>query len=131
MMKTSRFTLGGILVALAMVSGGVRAEAEEPRLELEKGDKIVLIGNTLAERLQYFGHFETLLQSRFPERELVVRNLGWSADELNLRPRSHAFDDHGHRLEDHKPDVILAFFGFNESFAGPPGNQGQAPSACC
>ena len=91
------------------------------RLELNKGDKIVLIGNTLAERMQYFGHWETLLHSRFPEHELVVRNLGWSADELTLRPRSQDFEDHGHTLEDHKPDVILAFFGFNESFAGAEG----------
>ena len=67
--------------------------------------------------MQYFGHFETLLHSRFPQLELVVRNLGWSADELTLRPRSQGFQDHGHRLEDEKPDVVIAAFGFNESFA--------------
>ena len=38
--------------------------------------------------MQYFGNFETLLHSRFPELDLVVHNLGWSADELTLRPRS-------------------------------------------
>lgn len=98
------------------------AQAEAPeRLILEKGDRIVLIGNTLAERMQYFGHWETLLHSRFPELELVVRNLGWSADELTLRPRSQDFQDHGHTLQDHKPDVVIAAFGFNESFAGPEG----------
>ena len=85
-----------------------------------KGD-ILLIGNTLAERMQYFGHFETLLHSRFPELKLVVRDLGWSADELVLRPRSQSFKDHGHTLDDHKADVILAFFGFNESFGGERG----------
>lgn len=90
-------------------------------LELEPGDKIVLIGNTLAERMQYYGHWETRLHARFPEHQLVVRDLGWSADELTLRPRSQDFQNHGHRLEDHKPDVILAFFGFNESFGGAEG----------
>ena len=95
--------------------------ADAPQLKLAKGDHVVLIGNTLAERMQYFGHFETLLHSRFPELELVVRNLGWSADELTLRPRSQDFKDHGHTLADHKADVILAFFGFNESFAGEKG----------
>ena len=94
------------------------ATAAEPQLTLKKGDKIVLIGNTLAERMQYFNHWETLLHARFPEDHLVVRNLGWSADELTLRPRSQDFQDHGHRLEDHKPQVILAMFGFNESFGG-------------
>ena len=64
--------------------------AAEPQLKLQKGDHVVLIGNTLAERMQYFGNFETNLHSRFPELELVVRNLGWSADEVALRPRSQA-----------------------------------------
>jgi len=41
--------------------------ADEPKLTLRKGDHVVLIGNTLAERMQYFGNFETLLHSRFPE----------------------------------------------------------------
>ncbi|MBL8848661.1 MAG: HEAT repeat domain-containing protein [Planctomycetaceae bacterium] len=106
------------LMVLAPVC--VRAEAP-PKLVLHDGDTIVLIGNTLAERMQYFGHWETLLHARFPEKKLVVRNLGWSADELTLRPRSLNFKDHGHRLEDHKPDVILALFGFNESFSGEKG----------
>ena len=72
--------------------------AEPPRLELNKGDRIIIIGNTLAERMQYYGHFETLLHSRFPELELVVHDLGWSADEVDppappgplQRPRPHA-----------------------------------------
>ncbi len=92
-----------------------------PKLELKKGDKIVYIGNTLAERMQYFPHFETRLQARFPELNLTVRDLGWSADELTLRPRSKDFEDHATRLADHAPDVIFAFFGFNESFAGKEG----------
>jgi len=112
------------LLALLALFGCLlgRASAAEPqKLELKPGDKIVLIGNTLAERMQYFGHWETLLHSRFPQHQLVVRNLGWSADELTLRPRSQSFDDHGHTLQDHAPDVVLAAFGFNESFAGPAG----------
>lgn len=95
--------------------------AEANRLELNKGDRIIIIGNTLAERMQYYGHFETLLHSRFPELELVVHDLGWSADEVALRPRQARFNDHGHRLQDEKPDVLIAAFGFNESFAGPAG----------
>jgi hypothetical protein len=109
------------LLALIPAAWGPAAAAEAPRLELRKGDRVVLIGNTLAERMQHFGHFETLLHSRFPEHELVVRDLGWSADELALRPRSAGFEDHGHTLKDEKPDVVLAAFGFNESFGGPEG----------
>ena len=107
--------------AVLAVYCSLAAPASAGPLELKKGDKIVYIGNTLAEREQYFGRFETLLHSRFPDHELVVRNLGWSADELNLRPRSQDFKDHGHTLTDHQADVVLAFFGFNESFAGEKG----------
>ncbi|HTN77335.1 MAG TPA: GDSL-type esterase/lipase family protein, partial [Pirellulaceae bacterium] len=114
------------LAAFAMLAGlaltlATAQAADQPQLKLAKGNKIVLIGNTLAERMQYYNHWETLLHSRFPDLNLEFRNLGWSADELTLRPRSQDFKDHGHNLTDHKPDVIVAFFGFNESFAGPDG----------
>jgi len=115
-----RFSIPLALALAAMLAPSVRAD-DGPPLPLKKGDKIVLIGNTLAERMQYFGNWETLLHSRFPELELVVRNLGFSADELTLRPRSQDFKDHGHNLTDHKPDVLICAFGFNESFGGPAG----------
>lgn len=106
-------------LSVSLLASSVATAA--PQLELKKGDKIVYIGNTLAERMQYFPHFETRLQARFPELNLTVRDLGWSADELTLRPRSKDFEDHATRLADHAPDVIIAFFGFNESFAGKDG----------
>jgi glucose/arabinose dehydrogenase/lysophospholipase L1-like esterase len=91
-------------------------------LELHPGDHVVIVGNGFAERMQYFGHFETLLHGRFPEHRLVVRNLGYSGDQTTFPvTRSAGFFDHGHRLEDHMPDVVIACFGFNESFAGPAG----------
>lgn len=109
------FSAIGLSLALA-----VSASADAP-LAVKPGDKIVLIGNTFAERMTMFGHYETRLHARYPEHKLVFRNLGWSADEVALRPRQQAFDDHGHKLEDHKPQVIIAAFGFNESFGGEKG----------
>jgi lysophospholipase L1-like esterase len=90
-------------------------------LELRQGDTVVLIGNTLAERMQYFNHFETLLMLRFPELQLRVRNLGWSGDALTLQPRPLNFGDASKHLQQQKADVILAFFGASESFAGEAG----------
>lgn len=109
------------LMIIGWLVGFDARPGEGAELELQRGDKIVLIGNTFIERMQHFNHFETRLHARFPEHELVVRNLGWSADELTLRPRSLNFQDHGHTLEGHRPDVIIAGFGFNESFAGSAG----------
>ncbi|MEX2188246.1 MAG: PVC-type heme-binding CxxCH protein [Pirellulales bacterium] len=107
-------------VCLSFFTLSLSAESPQ-RLEVNPGDRVVMIGNTLAERMLYHGYFETLLYSRFPRHDLVVRNLGWSADELSIRLRTASFKDHGHELTDHKPDVLLAFFGFNESFAGERG----------
>ncbi|MDA2926509.1 GDSL-type esterase/lipase family protein [Acidobacteria bacterium AH-259-G07] len=95
----------------------------QPTLTLEPGDHVVIIGNTLAERMQYFGHFETFLHARYPEHQLVVRNLGFSADEVAFRPRLLNFGSPDHHLEMWKADVVIAFFGFNESFRGEDGLQ--------
>jgi azurin len=92
-----------------------------PKLELRPGDRICLIGNTLADRMQHVGWLETYLHSRFPEHELVVRNLGFSADELTTRPRSMNFGDPHSHLRHSQADVVFAFFGYNESFAGEAG----------
>jgi putative heme-binding domain-containing protein len=106
---------------LVLAALGTAAQNEPPKLRLEKGDRICIIGNTLAERMQHDGWLETFLQSRFPAHELVVRNLGYSGDELTVRLRSAGFGSPDQHLAAHKADVILAFFGYNESFGGPAG----------
>ncbi len=95
--------------------------AEATRLELAKGDHVAIIGNTLADRMQHFGHLEALVQSRFPRHEVVFRNLGFSGDELTLRLRSAGFGSPDEHLAAVRADVVLAFFGYNESFGGQAG----------
>jgi len=99
----------------------LNASAASPRLELKQGAHIAIVGNTLADRMQHFGHFEALLHSRFPRHELVVRNLGFSGDELTLRLRSAGFGSPDDHLKAVAADVVLAFFGYNESFGGEAG----------
>jgi len=109
------------LIALALAGPARAARAQPPALELRQGDTVVLIGNTLAERMQYFNHFETLLMLRFPDLQLRVRNLGWSGDSLTLQPRPLNFGDLAKHLQQQKADVILAFFGASEAFEGAAG----------
>ncbi len=85
------------------------------------GQRIAFIGNTLFDRDADFGHFETLLHQRFPNHELVLRNLAWSADEIDLQPRPDNFATLEQQLTIERVDVIIAAFGFNESFAGQEG----------
>jgi hypothetical protein len=112
-------TLACVLLATAS-SAQPYSDAVAP-LELRKGDRIILLGNTQAERMQHFNHFETLLMTRFPDLELTMRNLGWSADTITLQPRPLNFPAAPTHLEEQKADVILAFFGSNESFEGDDG----------
>jgi lysophospholipase L1-like esterase len=67
------------------------------------------------------GIFEALLHTRFPNHQLVVRNLSWSADEIGVQPRPANFADIEQHLLHERIDVVFAAFGFNESFAGEPG----------
>jgi putative heme-binding domain-containing protein len=110
------------IVSLAMLAPwSSTTAAESPKLTINKADKIAIVGNTLADRMQHFGHFETLLHNRFPGHELVVRNLGFSGDELTVRLRSAGFGTPDEHLKAVEADVILAFFGYNESFGGAEG----------
>ncbi len=98
----------------------VPAFAQLP-LELKPGTRIALIGNSLFDRMRDDGQFEALVHQRFAQEKLVFRNLSWSADEVALRPRPDGFGDLNQHLTEHKADVILAAFGFNESFKGEKG----------
>jgi len=90
-------------------------------LELKPGDRVCLIGNSLADRMQHSGWLETLIYAKYPKHNLVVRNLGFAGDELTLRMRSQDFGTPDEWLTREKADVIFAFFGYNESFNGPGG----------
>jgi putative heme-binding domain-containing protein len=109
---------GVVRYALAQAGGGSAAGA---RLEIKPGDHISIIGNTLADRMQHDGWLETYLATRFPQLDLVFRNLGFAADEVTIRLRSANFGSPDDWLMRNKTDVVFAFFGYNESFAGEKG----------
>ena len=118
----------------------VRPQAVAPPA---KGERIVLIGNGLAERDVHYSRIETELQLRYPESALFLRNLGHVGDTPGFRPHPSrvsqwAFpgaekfhpDKQVHNGKGFFPtpdqwlthlqaDTIVAFFGYNESFDGP------------
>src|ERR1044072_509880 len=78
------------IVAVSILSVSAWLSAAE--LQLKKGDHVCLVGNTLAERMQYDGWLETFLHSQFPDHELVIRNLGYSGYELETSKRLRSKD---------------------------------------
>ena len=124
MSRPSRLTSawrGPALLLLAATFAAADDAKPAPAVEIKHGDHIALVGNTLADRMQHHGWLEAHLYSRFPKHDLVVRDLGFSGDELTLRLRSQDFGTPDHWLGFTKADVIFAFFGYNESFAGAKG----------
>jgi glucose/arabinose dehydrogenase len=140
-----------VLGLLVLLTASV---AQAAPFELKKGDHICIVGNTLAERMQHHGWLETRITARFPDYDLVFRNLGYSGDEVdgwqnsNHRMRSMSFGSQDEWLSGNAPcpqptklsprdqgkvrenrfeltntkaDVIFAFYGYNESFAGEAG----------
>jgi lysophospholipase L1-like esterase len=118
------FRLSASLCGLAVVAAP--AFAAEP-FELKDGDRVVLVGGTLIEREQRYGYWEAALTSRYPDKNITFRNLGWSGDDVwgDARASFGTRADGFKALIDHvltlKPTVIIMAYGGNESFDGPAG----------
>lgn len=131
-MKTLLVFLG---FALTFAAGALHAQS----LQLQKGDHVAIVGSGLADRQQHHGWLEALIHRAYPDLELTVRNLGFAADEVNVHPRSDEVptteqflnmkpgtttlkvgntDVTYHWGADFHASVILAYWGFNESFKG-------------
>ncbi|MBT8185331.1 MAG: c-type cytochrome [Eudoraea sp.] len=118
----------------------------EPSLELSKNSNIVLIGNNLGSRMMNFGHFETEMHLRYPDSLLFIRNMCDGGNTPGFRPHSSRnspwafpgaekfqtelandsgsigdFPSEDDWLSALKADILIAFFGYNESFEGPEG----------
>ncbi|SMO48740.1 PVC-type heme-binding CxxCH protein [Fodinibius sediminis] len=134
----------GSLFVLALLAGC--SGSEKPKLSVEKGSHIVLIGNNLGSRMMDFGHFETEMHLRYPDSLLYIRNMADPGNTPGFRPHAARnspwafpgaakFQDElaaepssvGHYptpdawLTELKADIIIAFFGYSESFEGQEG----------
>lgn len=85
-----------------------------------KGDTVAILGNGLPDRMQHDGWMETVLQSALPEQNVRFRNMSASGDRPNSFPRSGGHMHMTDYLRHVKPDVVFAFFGYNESFENKP-----------
>lgn len=115
-------------------------------VKIGKGTHISLIGNNLGSRMMNYDNFETELYMRYPDDNLIIRNMCDGGDTPGFRPHASrntpwAFpgaekfqtelanpsQSEGHLetpdqwLTRLKTDVIVSFFGYNESFEGKAG----------
>jgi len=116
MLMLMKFFCSGLMLAVSL-----RVGVGAPALDLRPGDHVCVLGHGLADRMQHDGWFETLVVAGFPKHDLVFRNLAAAGDEVATWHRSENFGSREDWLKKTQADVILAFYGFNESFKGPAG----------
>ena len=81
--------------------------------------RIAVIGNNLADRMQHQGWLESYIQAIYPKHNVSFRHLGFTGDEINVRPRSNNFGSADQWLTKVQADVVFCFFGYNEALKGP------------
>lgn len=118
-----------MLASLAFAAALVGAEPAAKPLELKDGDRIVWLGNTLVEREQRYGYWETALLAANADKSITLRNLGWSGDNVygearvgfDLSTPNKGFERMVSLTLELKPTVIFVAFGTNEAFEGREG----------
>ncbi|CAH0998926.1 hypothetical protein LEM8419_00221 [Neolewinella maritima] len=134
------------LLLITLLLWGCKTESPPGPVVLAQGDHVVLIGNNLCSRMAYFGHFETALYQQFPDARLTVRNMCDPGNTAGFRPHASRvspwafpgaedfnpdlskqsgsegfFPTEDQWLDSLDADVVIAFFGLNESYAGREG----------
>ncbi len=135
----------GLVVPTLLVLHAFRGQ-QPVALDLKPGAHISLIGGNLGSRMIHYGHFDTEMHVRHPEKSLLIRNMCDGGDTPGFRPHPSRFspwafpgaeafqteyatnsESEGHfdspdqwltRLQ---TDIIVAFFGYSESFQGEAG----------
>ncbi len=114
-----RFGLVAVICLLQPTYSCIKADEEI--IDFERHERIALVGNSLAERMNLYGHFETQLHLSFADRELKFRNFGFPADAVEWQQRPNNYTRIDDPLKVFAPDTFICFFGYNESFAGEEG----------
>lgn len=115
--------------ACAIAIASLLIQSASAQFVFEKEDSLAIIGNALPDRMQHDGWLEAYLQTGNPGKNLQIRNLGFTGDEVAHRPRNQNFMTMDESLTLVEANVIFAFYGYNESFAKDPDTFKQELSA--
>ncbi|MCP4785514.1 MAG: c-type cytochrome [Fuerstiella sp.] len=105
---------------LSIVLALQTVHSAEP-FEFQQSDVVAVYGNGLADRMQHDPWVESVLQSHLQGINVSFRNMSFSGDMANQKPRSKGFTNDAEYLQHVAPDVVFIMYGYNESFAGPAG----------
>lgn len=96
-------------------------------LEFEKSERILFLGGALFENELKNGYLEYVISSRWPDKDLTFRNLGWVGDNVYAEARStfttppSAYQQLFQQIRSTNPDHVLVAYGGVESQKGEEG----------
>ncbi len=112
--------IAATLLLWVAAASSASAATPEPFL-LKDSDRVLLIGDTLLERENTFGHIETRFRLEFPQQRFSVRNLAFSADtpagisRASFDPAAKGIDHLREQLDLVKPTVAVLGYGMAAS----------------
>jgi hypothetical protein len=95
--------------------------------DLKDGDRVVFLGNSIFENEFQYGYLELALTTRFADKGITFRNLGWTGDNVWGEARSTYTNPptpYEHLIEDitkTKPTVVFLGYGGVEAQEGQAG----------
>ncbi|NIJ53816.1 GDSL-type esterase/lipase family protein [Dyadobacter arcticus] len=101
--------------------------ADPSKFELKDGDRVVFLGSSIFENDFQYGYLETMLTTRFSEKGITFRNLGWTGDNVWGEARSTYTNPptpYEHLMEDitkTQPTVVFLGYGGVEAQDGQAG----------
>ena len=116
------------LLLLTLVYGPTLAQNKSPNVfTLKDGDRIVFLGNSIFENEFQYGYLELALTTRFADKGITFRNLGWTGDNVWGEARSTYTNPptpYEHLMEDitkATPTVVFLAYGGVEAQEGQAG----------
>lgn len=106
-----------VLLAALISIPAVAAET----FEFQENDVVAIFGNGLADRMQHDPWVETVFQHHLQGKNVSFRNMSFSGDIVNQRPRNKGFTNDEEYLQYVAPEVAFVMYGYNESYGGPAG----------
>ncbi|TDE12099.1 SGNH/GDSL hydrolase family protein [Dyadobacter psychrotolerans] len=95
--------------------------------DLKNGDRVVFLGSSVFEDDFQYGYLELALTTRFPDRNVTFRNLGWSGDNVWGDARSTftnpptAYQHLMRNIAEAQPTIVFLAYGGVEAQEGQAG----------
>lgn len=119
-----------LLLFLTLVCGPAFAQNKSPdpsAFSLKDGDRVVFLGNSIFENEFQFGYLELALTTRYADKGVTFRNLGWTGDNVWGEARSTYTNPptpYEHLMQDitkAAPTVVFVAYGGVEAQEGQAG----------